>query len=39
MSLEVELSTVAIYEESGYINSYRLKEVSPRLKINSRIGF
>lgn len=39
MSLEVELSTVAIYEEGRYINSYKLKEVSPRLKINSRIGF
>ena len=39
MSLEVELGTVAIYEESRYMNSYKLKDVSPRLKINARIGF
>ena len=39
MSLEVELGTVAIYEEGMYMNSYKLEKVSPRLKINSRIGF
>ena len=39
MSLEVELGTVAIYEESRYMNSYKLTDVSPRLKINARIGF
>lgn len=39
MSLEVELSTVAIYEESQYMNSYHLRDVSPRLRINARIGF
>ena len=39
LTLEVELSTVAIYEEGEYMNSYRLSSVSPRLKVNARVGF
>ncbi len=39
LTLEVELGTVAIYEEGQFINSYRLSAVAPRLKVNAKVGF